>query len=294
VGANWFRHWKGQSAEPMTLPDGGTTADFNAYKKAWVRSAEDSLFQTFERALSNYGSGYAVPQPPPPPERFTVRSGGDRIFLEWADNAATAPHFGGYRLYRAVGKPDTLYEMIREWGAADAVHSFEDMTAQRGINHYYYISTKDDGTQNDVAPGVPLESSKFYTMTAEPAFLMRPAEPTYADFKRNIRVVPNPYHINATSIQFGDEQPDQISFFGLPPKCTIRIFTERGDLVKTIHHTNTSGDEKWDCTTEYKQIVVSGLYVAHFEVTEDVVDEATGAAVYRKGDSLYKKFIIIR
>ncbi|MBN1894901.1 hypothetical protein JW906_10420, partial [bacterium] len=74
--------------------------------------------------------------------------------------------------------------------------------------------------------------------------------------------------------------PDQIAFFGLPPVCTIRIFTERGELIRNIDHTNNSGDELWDSTTDYKQVIVSGLYVAVFETPD--------------GEVAYRKFIVIR
>jgi hypothetical protein len=291
VGNNWYRKWKNKESVALIMPDKSTTTDENAYKKAWVLTAKDSLFKAFNNAIKNYNSGYKIPQPPPPPESFTVNSGGDRIFLSWADNAKTASHFDGYRVYRAVGKPDTAYKMIFECNASNAVTQFEDTTPQRGFNHYYYVVSKDDGSTNDLQKGVPLESGKFYTMTAKEAFLRRPAVQSSLN---DIVVVPNPYHINAKSIQYGINQPDQISFFNLPPKCVIRIFTERGDLVKTINHTNSSGDENWDSTTEYKQLVVSGLYIAQFEVTEDVVNASTNAVPLKKGEKAFRKFIIIR
>ncbi len=290
VGKVWFDHWTNKTSDPMTLPTGSTTTDYDAYKNAWVWTAKDSLFKAFDMAMRNYKAGYQIPQPPPPPSKFVVTSGGDRIILTWADNPKSDPHFNGYRVYRAVGKPDTTYQMIFECSASNAVNTFEDTTPQRGINHYYYVVSKDDGTQNDLKPGLALESSKSSNMTNLPAFLRRMSTNTLDE----IAVVPNPYHINAAAIQFGINQPDQISFFNLPPKCTIRIFTERGDLVKTLYHTNSSGDESWDSTTEYQQLVVSGLYIAHFEVTEDVVDPGTNQVVLSKGDKTYRKFIIIR
>jgi hypothetical protein len=40
--------------------------------------------------------------------------------------------------------------------------------------------------------------------------------------------------------------------------------------------------------------VVSGMYIAHFEVTKDFPDPETGKLLYRKGDNTFRKFIIIR
>jgi hypothetical protein len=113
-------------------------------------------------------------------------------------------------------------------------------------------------------------------MTNEPAFLRRQAAKSLSE----IRVVPNPFHIRARERQFGIDAPDRIAFFGLPPQCTIKIYTERGDLIETLYHTDGSGDELWDSLTSSRQVVVSGLYVAVFETPS--------------GESISRKFIVIR
>jgi len=88
--------------------------------------------------------------------------------------------------------------------------------------------------------------------------------------------------------------PDRLAFYGLPGFCTIRIYTERGDLVETIDHQDGSGDELWSSITEARQIIVSGLYIAHIEVTRNITDEETGEVFYRKGEQTYRKFVVIR
>jgi hypothetical protein len=103
----------------------------------------------------------------------------------------------------------------------------------------------------------------------------------------NIRVVPNPYNIKARQIQFGQDAPDRLAFYGLPPYCQIKIYTETGDLIETIDHTNGSGDELWYSLTSSRQVVASGLYIAYFEVTQDTPD-------FKKGENTFRKFIIIR
>lgn len=271
LGKQWF-----DNAAPFTLPNGSTTSNRDQFKNAWVKTGIDSLYRTFRHAGQNFKTGYAIPQPPPPPSIFEVKSGGDRISLSWADNAASWPGFDGYKIYRATGKPDTTYTEIFSCNRANAVHTFDDVTARRGFDYYYYIVSKDDGSTNDVRPGAPLVSSKFYTMTNAPAYLRRPAADDLAD----IRVVPNPYNIRARELQFGSVAPDRIAFFGLPPECTIKIFTERGDLIETLAHTDGSGDELWDSLTSSRQVVVSGLYIAVIETPD--------------GRSAVRKFIIIR
>jgi len=289
VGNNWYQHHANIGEPVLILPDGQTTTDEDEYKRLWVQTGEDSLFQTFRRAITNFKNDYKIPQPPPPPNTFEVNSGGDRITLSWSNNAETWEYFDGYDIYRAVGKPDTLYEKIFSCNKSDVVNVYEDKTARRGFDYYYYIQSKDDGSQNDINPGIPLVSSKFYTMTNQPAYLRRPGGKSLSE----IRVVPNPYNIRASSLQFGVDAPDRLAFFGLPPECTIKIFTERGDLVDTIEHTDGTGDELWHSMTSSGQIIVSGVYIAYFEVPRDYRD-SNGNLLFRKGDNITRKFVIIR
>ncbi|MEW6511799.1 MAG: fibronectin type III domain-containing protein [Bacteroidota bacterium] len=267
IGATWLRN-----QPPFTLPGGATTTDRDVYKDAWVMTGVDSLLQTFRRARANFNGGYQLPLSPPAPGTFQVTSGGDRIRLTWSGVAW--PNLVGYDIYRATGQPDTFYTKVAS--VDKSVTSYDDTTPQRSINYYYYIVSRDDGTTN---AGVPLTSSKFLTMTNTPAFLRRPAQVATLD---SIRVVPNPYHRAAAlaNMYFGSTAPDRIAFYGLPPVCTIKIYTERGDLVNTLEHNDGSGDQLWDQTTSSRQIIVSGLYIAVFETPE-------GAVAVRK-------FIVIR
>ena len=295
ISRNWWTwyHTNSKSGNvALTLPNGSTTTDGNIYKNTWVFTGKDSLFQAFRRARANFSSGYQIPSPPPPPDRFTVSSGGDRITLQWSSSAESAPHFNGYQVYRAETKTDTTWQLIFSCDKSNVVHSYDDKSPKRGFNYFYYIQTKDDGSTNNVQPGIPLVSSMFYTMTNTGASLQRPAGTSLTQ----IRVVPNPYNIRARGIQFGTDISiaNQLAFFGLPPYCTIRIFTETGDLIQTINHTNGSGDERWNSLTSSGQIVVSGLYIAYFEVTQDYSDPQTNQVIFKKGQNIYRKFIVIR
>jgi len=87
----------------------------------------------------------------------------------------------------------------------------------------------------------------------------------------DIRVIPNPLKIGA---------PDRIVFVNLPPSITIRIYTERGDLIKTIEHTDGSNDEEWDLTTASGKVCATGVYIAHFQPAQ--------------GESTFRKFLIMR
>ncbi|UCE07657.1 MAG: fibronectin, partial [bacterium] len=290
LGRDWIKE-----NSPYTLPDGSTTNDRDEFKNAWIMTGQDSLFMIFGRARKNYNLNNEIPMPPPPPSLFEVNSGGDRISLSWQDNAESWPGFAGYRIFRAVGKYDTTYQELFACGQGtdhpQIVNSFDDTSATRGFSYYYYVLSFDDGSTNisTVNPGGSLQSSMFWTRTIEPAFLRRAA----GEKLKDIRVVPNPYNIKTRDFQYPGE-PDKIMFLNIPGECTIRIFTERGDLIKTIIHDDGSGDEAWNSTTEYGQLVVSGVYIAVFEVTKDYSDPETGRLLYSKGESATRKFVIIR
>ena len=173
VGSKWLQWTSGQGTPELIMPNGSPTTDYNEYKKRWVLTCRDSLMKMFANATANYESGYDVPQPPPPPETFTVQSGGDYIRLSWADNATSYPNFGGYVILRSEGNsgnPNAVYKKIWECDASNVAHEFDDATAARGFDYYYAIQSKDDGSTNEVEPGKPLLSHMLWTLTSKPAF----------------------------------------------------------------------------------------------------------------------------
>jgi len=88
-------------------------------------------------------------------------------------------------------------------------------------------------------------------------------------------VYPNPYRVDAEYRERGfegrtetDRPPDRtriLHFANVPPKCTIRIFTLDGDLVREMEHNVDPSDpmathHEWDMITRNTQMVVSGMY----------------------------------
>ncbi len=293
VGSNWLQ-WRTYGSGPtLTMPDNSTTTDYNAYKKAWIFTGQDSILKTFQTALSNYKSGYTLPQAPPPPNNFFVASGGLGVQLTWANNAKSAPHFGGYVIYRAEGNIlnwTSIYSKIFETNDVNLT-SYLDTTAKRGYDNYYYIQSKDDGTQ---VSGQTLYSSLYWTLTNAPVQLGR----LPGSAMEQIRVVPNPYDIRARLYQYGTtSQYDRINFYGLPPMCKLKIFTENGELIWQYDHVNNMGSESWDSRTSSGQIVASGVYILYVEVTQDTYDtwvNMDNRLLFKKGDSIYRKLVVIR
>ena len=260
-------------------------------KNQWVFTSRDSLFQTFRRAIANYNSDFALPTGPRPPKTLAVRSGGDRITLEW-EAYADAPAFDGWEVYRAQAAYDSTYTRVARTAAGET--TFDDTTPVRGINYFYYVVAVQSASANTGGGGTPagvaLRSTRYASQTYSPAQLQRQQGLSMDE----IRVVPNPYYIGSSpGVRFPD-QTDKLAFFNIPGFCTIQIYTELGELVDTIVHANGSGDDFWDHTTSSRQVVASGIYIAVITVTEDIVDPASGNTLYRAGERAFRKFAVIR
>lgn len=96
------------------------------------------------------------------------------------------------------------------------------------------------------------------------------AEDAKAKFDTSPYVVPNPY-VGAASFEpapFGVQGRGdrRIEFRGLPQTCTVRIYTVRGELVRTLRHEGTlDGYVAWDLRTKDNLDVAPGLYIFHVD-----------------------------
>ncbi len=268
--------------------DDKSTEYNNWAKDCWVFTGKDSLFIAAANCQWNVQNNYDIPYPPPPPS-VEITSRPDKIDITWGTESETASDFAGYRVYRGIMTSDsTFFHQIYEV-TGSGTHSYADVTAQRGIGYVYYVTAFDDGTGNKVdAHGrrESLESSRFLNETTKPAYLTRPAGTL-----STARVVPNPYNYGARDLQFTGE-PNKIMFLDIPGYCTIKIYSESGDLVKTLYHTSGSGDEAWGfssdehMTTKLGQLVVSGIYIALIEE-----NNSEGIAT---GNTQFLKFVVVR
>jgi hypothetical protein len=78
-----------------------------------------------------------------------------------------------------------------------------------------------------------------------------------------IKVVPNPYIAHA--LWETKDGIRKIQFTHLPDRCTIRIYTLAGDLVKVIEHSNGAGTEDWDMLNKDQMGIVPGVYFYHVD-----------------------------
>ncbi len=86
-----------------------------------------------------------------------------------------------------------------------------------------------------------------------------------------INVYPNPYvsaNVQEPSNPFNEGRGERrITFNHLPDRCTIRIYTLRGDLVETLEHNAgiDDGTENWDLRNRDGLNVAYGVYLYHVD-----------------------------
>lgn len=287
---------------PELMESDQHSTENNWAKDCWVYTGLDSLHKAAAAAQWAVQNDFNVPAPPPPPS-LTITSKPNSINVEWGMESETASDFAGYRVYRAEsswfpvmtedGELIGNWELIYECGDGTdnpLTRQFDDNTAVRGFSYFYYVTAFDDGEDNPPdfdGKRRQLESSRFWNMTQKAARLQRPGGTL-----NSIAIVPNPFNFSGAEriAHYPRESRDdlagnQISFLDVPETCTIKIFTESGDLIKTINHSG-SGDAYWSDlneesqATDTGQIVVSGIYIAVFETPD--------------GEQAVKKFVIIR
>ena len=126
----------------------------------------------------------------------------------------------------------------------------------------------------------PRDGDEFLLTTQDASLA---PEDIKADLER-IRVVPNPYFITNRAVTA--EGTDKIFFTHLPPRCTIRVYTLVGELVREIEHESFApfdaderlaqgdkgGTETFDLLNLYNQALASGVYIYHVEARDDSND----------------------
>jgi len=134
-------------------------------KNTIVFQSRDSLFQTFRNAITNYESGYTIPQPPKPPLTFNVNSDSIRVILNWTIDELNPPE--NFRVYRSSGRRYNTPLLIAQ--LSSTTRSFIDTILQANTDYYYYLACV--GPYQQGGPTTPpgrLESSRFYTQTYNP------------------------------------------------------------------------------------------------------------------------------
>jgi len=259
--------------------------------EAHLIDGKTDLWNNVEAAMELYDNNYVVPRPPSTPNYagmqgansilVTPAAGGVKI--QWDENPSNED-VAGYKVYRATFRSVGPWSMIKDITASDVNNSMEnglitylDSDTKLGVGYYYVVTAYDNGQPS-------LECGKV-NGNHEPAY----PQAATSDNLKDLRIYPNPY--KQTSGLLGDGENNRIEFVNIPAKCTIRIYTLAGDLVRKIEHDDGSGDEAWGSralgdyqVSKYLQFVAPGIYLAHVESRVEGY----------KGDSKVAKFVIIK
>ncbi|CAN5769006.1 hypothetical protein BH11BAC7_BH11BAC7_17270 [soil metagenome] len=79
-----------------------------------------------------------------------------------------------------------------------------------------------------------------------------------------INVVPNPYY--AYSGYEKNQIENRVKFTNLPEKCTIRIYTVSGTMVRKLSKDSPITSLDWDLKNQAGISIASGLYIVHVDV----------------------------
>jgi len=135
------------------------------------------------------------------------------------------------------------------------------------VNSNSYVLPEPNDTSY-IAVSKPFLSTDVLRFVSKKGFIN--TEQAKADLDK-IKVVPNPYLAQAKwEIQnpySSGRGPRSIHFTHLPNKCTIRIFTVNGELVKEIDHESNmmDGSAEWDLLTKDNLSVSYGVYIYHID-----------------------------
>jgi hypothetical protein len=140
----------------------------------------------------------------------------------------------------------------------------------------------------DDDPEFKIGETRYYAVTSVDVNGNESGKTNITKFQKNIGAVekmskvyavPNPFILNS-GFAGQSEDVDKIGFYGLPEKCTIRIFSYSGQLVETIEHDNALYSNAWFQVTRNEQEIASGVYF--FVVTTPEGETAKGKFVVIK------------
>ncbi len=273
-----------------------------------LTGGRDSLANSIDRAYwawDQIRNGKPIPAPPPPPD-VNVASGPGWIDVNWAypdpsyfKNINTgADDWYSWRVYRKTGAyyvddpndngNDATWQLVYQTTDRNQT-TFRDTTINQTakVDYYYAVTAMDDGTQNTsygLNPGTKLESSRYATRTSQPASRFTPG----LSVSGKVRVVPNPATVASGALGLPEPNggaTDKISFYNLPVKCTLSIYTETGNLIKRWQHYGPA-DDSWDQRTASNQYVASGIYILAVTSSQGLTGQALA--------DQFVKFVIIR
>ena len=113
--------------------------------------------------------------------------------------------------------------------------------------------------------------------------------PPNDNLSKQVYVVPNPFRQHSRLLGSGEQY--RIEFVNIPSKCSIKIYTLMGEVVKEIQHDDGSGSAAWGSVAKLDYMlnnwmlaVSPGIYIFRIE------NQVSGHA----GEDYIGKFAIIK
>ncbi|MGE5498723.1 MAG: hypothetical protein ACM3Q2_11660, partial [Syntrophothermus sp.] len=227
---------------------------------------EEMLKSTVKLAADLFNNNYKVKRLPPPspeaqiipvPANQSITINWDPVDVNWKDPVTDSSDFSEYRVYRSSISYNGPFELLRSvdpgmstdrsrfFDAKKNKWSVEDRSISLGAGYYYAVTSVDeDGNE-----------SGFTNRNSTPVFSVRNPSTDVS----KIKVFPNPFKKVSGFPVSGSE--NSIVWTNLPARCTIRIYTTSGDLIRTLEHDNQgSGEETWNQLTDARQKTAPGAY----------------------------------
>ena len=217
---------------------------------------------------------WQIPIPAPAPVILVKNTSQATVEILWNSSAEDFSHerlladIDTYRIYRSdMG--------MGPWSLMDSI-DVGDVDSQ---GHYYY---------EDVDEVFKLGESRYYAVTSvdQNGGESGKSNITYhtknlgsIDQLTKVYAVPNPFHGSSGFTGSGGEE-DAIGFYGLPRRCTIKIFSYAGQLVETLEHDADLYSTAWFQISRNDQDIASGIYV--YVITTPDGDKATGKLIVVK------------
>jgi hypothetical protein len=205
--------------------------------------------------------------------------------------------FEGFRVWRSTNPTfdENTFSLIYQWDVIDDLNfegqtgirfTYSDSQIVRGRRYWYavtsitipdyFLSTFQRGDGSVVTDTImtePLESPIFQNATQSQLPFTPSTEPN------RVKVVPNPYRTDDDyRYEYGGweglsrlwtENRRVVWFIHLPSRCTIRIFSLAGEIIKSISHDDSDrqsrnlavGQEEFELLSESNRALASGIYI---------------------------------
>ncbi|MES2799112.1 MAG: T9SS C-terminal target domain-containing protein [Bacteroidota bacterium] len=207
------------------------------------------VFSYNQKTLNNYSQGFDFPQYIPslaesgtPSDNFAYNK---MVEIETTNAAQAKREFYGSISW--ISYPITI-------PGSDFLAS--DVTIKLRVNKEYknYVATNENG-------GKPM-----YSWSMDDISTVTASKDQLADALKMINVVPNPYY--AFSEYERTRLDTRVKITNLPERCTVRIYTSNGKLVRTYKKDSEVTSIDWDLNNHQNIPIASGVYLIHVEVPD--------------------------